>query len=80
MIMDHNAEMWERTGNFKSNDPMISLLYTLVRDGDVSPGRLEELTREIIDVSLETEGLYTNGYLARYIKDVVDRLTQPSDQ
>lgn len=61
--------MREASGNVTDSRPFVSLLYMLLRDGDVSPGRIEELSNPVVGVTS-----YTNGWLAKYCQDVADRL------
>jgi hypothetical protein len=66
-------ELRERSGSVSSKDPLVSVLYSLIRDGDVSPSRIEFLVQEHIDSGAD-EVLYTNGYLAQYCIDIAERL------
>lgn len=59
----------------ESDDPIASLFYTLLRDGDVSPGRLELLVQEQEDhvrKGNETT-VFTNGFLAQYAHELAKR-------
>jgi hypothetical protein len=64
----------------KSDDPLVSLLYSLMRD-HVQPGVIEKLVTEVEKGEIHT--VYTNGYLAQYARDIVIRLqdkAQKADQ
>ena len=65
-----NEKYRERTGNEISKDKLIGFLYLLVRD-HITPGKLEKI---MLDISNEKEYHFTNGFLARYVKDVKERL------
>ena len=68
----YNKMLRERSGNVNYDDPLTSLLYSLLRD-HVTPGVLENLVREIEDTPSATS-LYTNGWLAQYANDLVRRI------
>ncbi len=55
----------EDSNSIVDNCPLVSLLYSLLRDGDVAPGRLFALVGEIATTGpIETR--YTNGFIAQY--------------
>lgn len=62
-----------RSGNVMHNSPLVSFLYTLMRDGDVSPGRVEELLKHNVVYGAAS---YSNGWLAVYASDVANRLRE----
>lgn len=66
-----NEELKKRSGNVASQDPLVSLLYSLMRDY-CAPGVIENLVREIEMCHSTT--VYSNGWLANYAKDLVNRL------
>jgi hypothetical protein len=59
----------DRSGSVNSNDKLVAFLYMLLRD-EVTPGRLEEILREMPLVESE----FSNGWLANYAKDIAMRL------
>lgn len=80
---DTNKGTRERSGEVTSNDPMVAFLYVLMRD-HLPPGVVAELVNssqpEHRDVLVDdgqhlmTCFAFTNGWLARYAEDLVDRL------
>ena len=77
-----NSKMRELSGNVKSSDPLVDILYTLMRDGHVSPSNLEIVVRERNDsvkkagVNGSLEVLFTNGWLANYAINLSDRIRE----
>lgn len=64
-----NRELRERSGKVDVHgDRLTSFLYDLLRD-HLLPGQVERLVR---DAAPDCQ--YTNGHLARYAKDLADRL------
>ena len=64
--------------NYKTYDPMVVFIYLLMRDY-VTPGKVE---KAIIDQELaEINGycILSNGFLARYANDIVDRLRKEKE-
>lgn len=64
-----NSELRIRSGEVNINDRLTSFLYELMRD-HLPLGVVEKLVRD----SLEPDAAYTNGWLAKYAKDLADRL------
>ena len=62
----------ERSGSVNSKDPLVSFFYTLMRD-HLTPGVIEGIISDIEEKVLNQEVLYTNGWLANYAKDIVER-------
>lgn len=62
--------MWERSGKVESGT-LTAFLYVLMRDGDLAPGRIEDLVDQLHSESY----LFSNGWLAKYANDVAVRLT-----
>ena len=62
-----------RSGRISFEDPLASLLYTLMRDGAVAPGVLERAIQDE-EIFGGDEKLFTNGWLALYAKDLADRI------
>lgn len=74
---DWNGRWEERTkalrkesGNEISSDPLVSFLYELMRDY-LPCGKVEEIMINSLDGK---ECLFTNGYLARYAKNIAKKL------
>lgn len=71
------ATLRERSGKFETNDHVIAFLYILMRD-HVTPGTVEymmiQLEKEMWHIDPRVLMELTNGYLAKYAKDVADRL------
>lgn len=65
--------MRERSGNVTSSDPLVMLLYHLMRD-HVTPGAIEELMQDIADVSAPY--YFSNGWLAPHARDVAARINR----
>jgi hypothetical protein len=65
-----NGELRDRSGTICSDDKVVALLYVLMRD-HVTPGVVEELVRTYCH---DFSTIYTNGYLAKYAKDLANRL------
>ena len=53
----------------ESNDPLVSFLYSLLRDY-LPAGEVEKLVQE----TTKDTTVFTNGYLAEYAKDLAERL------
>lgn len=70
-----NEGLFKRSGGIKSNNLLVGILYELIRDGDISPGRLEMVVQENIVLSENKTGFeFTNGYLAMYAQDLATRI------
>jgi hypothetical protein len=65
------SDIRQRSGTINSDDRVVALLYILLRDGDVAPGRLEEVVQGMDAVQVYQ---YSNGWIARYALDVAERL------
>lgn len=68
-----NHDLHSRSGHIESPDRLVAFLYDLLRD-HLPAGEVEKLVRDAEVVSPENIAVYTNGYLARYAKDLADRL------
>lgn len=66
-----NMELRERSGKVNSNDPLVSFLYILLRD-HLPAGVVEGIVRNHVNLDPETE--FCNGYIAKYAKDLAERL------
>lgn len=62
------------SGEVKSNDPLVAFLYVVLRDG-CPAGVMENALAQMHG----SESLYTNGWLAKYAKDIAHRLKEKSD-
>lgn len=72
-MSDHdNAEMHKRSGKVHATDPLIALLYDLLRD-HVKPGDMEMLVRDACLYDTATK-VYSNGWLAKFAEDIAFRL------
>lgn len=70
MKENHMEAIRERSGNVTIDCKLTSFLYTLIRDY-VQPGDIENIMiRHISDESV----VYSNGWLAKYARDVAERL------
>lgn len=72
-MSDPNDELRKRSGCVDSDDPLVSLLYSLLRD-HMHPGTLEALVRQIEGGAAGLYTRFTNGWLASYAKDLADRI------
>lgn len=68
-MSDEIDSMRFRSGNVQYDSNLVSFLYTLMRDY-ITPGEVEEC----IKICTHSEVSYTNGWLAKYAKDIADRL------
>lgn len=74
-----NKEIFEASGevSYPASDKLTSLMYELLRD--VAPaGAIEEKLRQVEKEDCEGEITYTNGWLAKYAKNLADRLRKLS--
>lgn len=62
-----------RSGSVRSSDPLVSFLYTLMRD-HMTPGEVEAILQEEVEKYAGKEVEYSNGWLATYSKDLAQRL------
>jgi hypothetical protein len=62
-----------RSGSVKSSSPLVSFLYTLMRD-HLTPGEVEAILQEEVETYAGKEVEYSNGWLANYAKDIAQRL------
>ncbi len=67
-----NVEMRTRSGDVSDSDPIVGLLYDLLRD-HIQPGDLEDLVRTACE-NADKVMVYSNGWLAQYAIDMVKRL------
>lgn len=64
-----------RSGNVDSSDPLVGFLYVLIRD-HLTPGKIEEMMENHVEVSRGKEINFTNGWIALYARDVAARLKE----
>jgi hypothetical protein len=62
-----------RSGNRNTTDPLVSFLYVLLRD-HVPAGVVEVLVMEASKTDVNCADTLSNGWLALYAEDVVERL------
>lgn len=65
--------MRDRSGNVTDSRPIVQFLYLLMR-GHVHPSAIEDI---LLQIDYTGPTIFTNGWLAAYCKDVVNRLTLP---
>lgn len=65
-----------RSGKVMHSDPLVAFLYVLMRDGDVCPGRIEEVLKNNVHYGAAE---YSNGWLAQYASDIANRLRKVPD-
>jgi len=75
----YSALLKERSGFVTSNDKLVDFFYVLMRD-HVTPGNIEYIMiqvdkeKQMNDLKHVDKTSYTNGWLASYAKDIVERL------
>lgn len=71
-VKDQFKRMREASGSIKSDDKLVSFIYSLGRDY-LTLGQIEEI---MLDLEKEDgqEITYSNGWLAQYAMDVAERL------
>ena len=80
-IYDNNPKMLEihlASGEYCSEDLMVALLYRLMRD-EVTPGVVEGIVQDILrhkdeDTGEVWEVCFTNGWLAQYAANIIERV------
>jgi hypothetical protein len=63
----------ERSGNVDSDDPLEVFLYLLMRDL-VPLGDVEKLVKDSEMTAADSKAQLSNGWLAKYAKDLAARL------
>lgn len=66
----NNVIPFKKDEGFKTNDPLVSFLYILLRD-NLPAGEVEKLT---IDAEKYPEAVLSNRYLAEYATSIASRL------
>lgn len=73
-----NQSLHDRSGQVViSHCPLVGFLYDAMRDGIISPGQAEELTRRNttgVEVDARDGVAYCNGWLAMFAQDMAFRL------
>ncbi len=64
----------ERTGNVSSSSKLVAFIYQLLGDY-ISPSDIERCVLDNTGPDSD-KFIFTNGYLANYAKDIVERLSQ----
>lgn len=74
-MKNHNKELREASGTvtYPASDWLTSFLYELMRDA-AAPGKIETVVRHIEAEDHHGDNVYTNGWLAKYAKNLADRL------
>jgi hypothetical protein len=69
------GDLREDSGNVSSDDALVSVLYSLLRDY-IHPSDLEEVVSEMEAAVQRGDRitLYTNGWLARYAENLTARI------
>ena len=65
--------MRKRSGSVDSSSNLVGFIYVLARD-HLTPGVIEKIMEDQVEVSRGKNVKFTNGYLARYAQDVASRL------
>jgi uncharacterized protein YodC (DUF2158 family) len=72
-VKSRDTLLKEASGTVTSDDPMVGFVYDLLRDY-VRPGDMERAVENNLYKGTCT---FSNGWLAKYAKDVVETLTKP---
>ena len=72
-LMPRNEALRRESGEVDSADPYVDFLYTLMRD-EIPPGRLEAIVTEMEEHAESGNTEFTNGWLARYAKNLSKRI------
>lgn len=67
------ARIRARSGKVSSSDPLVSFLYTLMKDY-VTSGNIEEIMLSHMPQEPGTVTEFTNGYLALHAQDIAERI------
>jgi hypothetical protein len=73
---EHMRDMAARSGELETNDPLVILLYDLLRS-DIHPVDIESSLCDIDNVNPGQSCLLCNGWLGAYAMDVAARVTAP---
>ena len=71
-FQEEMKRMRERTGNVADSSKLVSFFYELLRD-HLPVGEVERLVLNVTNPKASS-CVYTNGYLAKYAQDIVQRL------
>jgi len=69
----NNKQVREVSGSINSSDPVVALIYRLIRD-HLPAGQLEQIVMDLEEAPGITEYQFTNGWLAQYAQNIVSRL------
>lgn len=72
-----SARMRAASGEVDDSRPLVAFLYVLLRGGKLSPGDVETVLDEQMDLTAESYQ-FCNGWLAAYAQDITDRLHRPA--
>lgn len=76
-LSEMTDELRERSGTVSSGDPYVTLFYVLLRDSKIPLGELEQFVKDaVVQHENRLDSVFTNGYLANYAKDMIDRLNR----
>lgn len=67
----------QASGSYSNESPLVALLYRLMRD-DVTPGVMEGAVQAALSHG-DQPVQFTNGWLAQYAADIVERLTDDDE-
>jgi hypothetical protein len=73
-VKEEIENLRERSGNIRSNSKAVAFVYELLRDY-LPSGTVEKIVYNSTGPNTE-EFIFTNGYLAKYAIDIVERLSQ----
>jgi len=62
-------EMFQRSGEVESTDPLLAFIYVMLRNG-AGPGVVHDALENMTDGTMR----YTNGWLAEYAKYVAEKM------
>ncbi len=71
-LMDES--MMKRSGHVSSKDPLVEFIYALLRD-ELPADKMEAIVRKI-EENPDEEITFTNGWLAKYSKDLALRIQE----
>jgi len=62
-------EMFQRSGEVESTDPLLAFIYVMIRNG-AGPGVIFDALDNMTDETMR----YTNGWIAEYAKYVTEKM------
>lgn len=78
MTREESDAMRQRSGEFKSDDPLVSFFYSLLIS-HLQPGEIEALILDLERHQGKTI-LFTNGWIAQYAEDLAKRIYDLKNQ